>query len=93
MDYQSSTLPDIADCIEVLWLMEDEEEYWWKAKVLQIMSIDKRGGIIASALIQYEPGPGVDVFTDYSVKILEDSYLYHVGKNLQGLIEKIHGVW
>ncbi len=71
------SLLQVADFIDVLWILKDGSEYWWRATVLGIEP-KKSKSFIASGLIQYEPGPSVDFLSDYKVHFFADEYIYHV---------------
>ncbi len=77
MNSENSNIPNAADSIQVLWNLEDNTEYWWSAKVLEISSRRTGNGVIAKGVIQYGKGPNVDFLTDYNVLFFKGNFLFH----------------
>ena len=63
--------PSACDIIEVLWIVNNRDPLWWRATVLEITNIQK-GTKIARAILRYEPGPGVQVHSEYKVYFYTD---------------------
>lgn len=59
-------LPFSSEFIEVLWIVNDRQMFWWMVIVLEINAI-RMGRKIAKACMPYDPGPGVPNHSDYSV--------------------------
>ena len=70
-------IPDVADNIEVLWILEDNSEFWWPATVLETSLPRRLGNINALGLIQYEPGHNIETYTDYKVTFFNGNFIYH----------------
>ncbi len=77
MSSNNSNIPNAADSIQVLWILENNTNYWWTANVLEISSCKTSNGVIATGVIQYGKGPNVDFLTDYTVLFFKGNFLFH----------------
>lgn len=59
-----STFPCPSDIIEVLWIVNDHQPFWWRAIVLYINTI-RKGKKISKVLLLYGPGPKVPNHSHY----------------------------
>lgn len=64
-------IPSTSEIIEIIWIVNSKQSYWWKATILDIEDVNK-GPKLARPTIEYEPGPAVDISSVYKVFFYSD---------------------